>query len=42
MNKLRRLMFGDMPTYQVVEEIVGGVSFLALILGLMFLYVMQG
>ena len=39
MNKFRRILFGDMPTYQVVEEIVGGVSFLALILGLIFLYV---
>jgi len=42
MNNLRKALFGDMPTHQVVEEIAGGFCFLLLILGLILLYVTAG
>ena len=38
--KLRKLLFGDMPTYQVIEEVVGGIAFLALSFGFIFFYIM--
>jgi len=36
---IRKTLFGDMPTCQMIEEIAGGVCFLALIGGLIFLYI---
>jgi len=37
--KLRNKLFGDMPTYEVIEAIVGGLCFLALIGALIVLYI---
>ena len=36
---IRKLLFGDLPLYRVVEEVIGGICFLALILGFIALYV---
>ena len=36
---IRKKLFGDMPTYQMIEEIVGGLCFLALIGALIVLYI---
>jgi len=37
--KLRNKLFGDMPNYEIIEEIVGGLCFLALIGALIVLYI---
>ena len=36
---IRKTLFGDMPTYQMIEEIAGGVCFIALIGALIVLYI---
>jgi len=36
---IRKFLFGDLPLYRVVEEVVGGIAFVALIAGLIFLYI---
>ena len=36
---IRKTLFGDMPTYEIIEEIVGGLCFLALIGALIVLYI---
>jgi hypothetical protein len=37
--KLRNKLFGDMPTYEMIEEIAGGICFIAMIGALIVLYI---